>query len=77
MQSLRIVIIFSDSIPRGIRIHEFNSLVQKGYAKMKSFPGATSKELLHYMDPTLKDGIYNTAIIDVGVNDLLNKNTNK
>ena len=72
------VIIFSDSIPRGIRIHEFNSLVQKGYAKMKSFPGATSKELLHYMDPTLKDGIYNTAIIDVGVNDLLNnKNTNK
>ena len=79
VQSLRIVIIFSDSIPRGIRIHEFiNSLVKKGYAKMKSFPGATSKELLHYMDPTLKDGIYNTAIIDVGVNDLLNnKNTNK
>ena len=79
MQSLRIVIIFSDSIPRGIRIHEFiNSLVKKGYAKMKSFPGATSKELLHYMDPTLKDGIYNTAIMHVGVNDLLNnKNTNK
>ena len=45
---------------------------------MKSFPGATSKELLHYMDPTLKDGIYNTAIIHVGVNDLLNnKNANK
>ena len=76
MQSLRKVIIFGDSIPRGIRIHEFNSLVKKGYAKMKSFPGATSKELLHYVDPTLKDGIYNTAIIHVGVNDLLNnKNT--
>ena len=45
---------------------------------MKSFPGATSKELLHYVDPTLKDGIYNTAIIHVGVNDLLNnKSTNK
>ena len=30
------------------------------------------------MDPTLKDGIYNAAIIHVGVNDLLNnKNTNK
>ena len=78
VQSLRIVIIFSDSIPRGIRIHEFNSLVKKGYAKMKSFPGATSKELLHYVDPTLKDGIYNTAIIHVGVNDLLNnKSINK
>ena len=45
---------------------------------MKSFPGVTSKELLHYVDPTLKDGIYNTAIIHVAVNDLLNnKNTNK
>ena len=45
---------------------------------MKSFLGVTSKELLHYVDPTLKDGIYNTAIIHVGVNDLLNnKNTNK
>ena len=78
VQSLRKVIIFGDSIPRGIRIHEFNSLVKKGYAKMKSFLGVTSKELLHYVDPTLKDGIYNTAIIHVGVNDLLNnKSTNK
>ena len=78
MQSLRKVIIFGDSILWGIRIHEFNSLVKKGYAKMKSFPGATSKELLHYVDPTLKDGINNTAIKHVGVNDLLNnKNSNK
>ena len=78
MESLKKVIIFGDSIPRGIRIHVFNSLVKKGYAKMKSFPGATSKELLHYVDATVKDRIYNTAIIYVGVNDLLNnKNTNK
>ena len=33
---------------------------------MKSFPGATSKELLHYVDPTLKNGTYCTAIIHVG-----------
>ena len=78
VQSLRKVIIFGDSIPRGIRMHELTSLIKKGYGKMKSFPGVTSKELLHYVDPTLKDGIYNTAIIHVGVNDLLNnKNTNK
>ena len=62
----------------GIRIYEFSSLVKKGYPKMKFFPGATSKELLHCVDPTLKDGIYNTAIKHVGVNNLLNnKNTNK
>ena len=54
---LRKVIIFGDNIPRGIRIHEFNSLVKKDYAKRKSFPGMTSKDLLHYVDPTLKDGI--------------------
>ena len=48
---------------------------------MKSFPGATSK-VLHYVDPTFKDGICNTTIIHVAVNDLVNdllnnKNTNK
>ena len=34
VHSLRKVIIFGDSIPRGIRIHEFNSLVKKGYANL-------------------------------------------
>ena len=72
MQSLRKVIIFGDSIPQGIRIHEFNSLVRKSYAKMKPFPEATSKKLLHYVDPTLKDWICMTAIIHVEVHDLLN-----
>ena len=43
---------------------------------MKSFPGATSK-VLHYVDPTFKDGICNTTIIHVGVNDLLNNKNNK
>ena len=61
VQSLRKRTIFCESIPRGIRVHEFNSLIKKGYVKMKSFPGAASKELLHYIDPTLKDGVYNTA----------------
>ena len=61
VQSLRKVIFFGNSIPQGIRIHEFDSLVKKGYAKMKYFPGATSKELLPYVDPTLKDGIYDTT----------------
>ena len=72
MQSLRKVIIYGDSIPQGIRIHEFNSLVRKSYAKMKPFPEATSKKLLHYVDPTLKDWICITAIIHVEVHDLLN-----
>ena len=76
VQSIRKVISFGDSIPRGTRIHQFNWLVKKNYAKMKSFPGVTSNKLLHYMDPTLKDRVYNTAVIHVWVKDLLNnKNT--
>ena len=36
---------------------------------MKSFPGATSKELLHYFEPTLKDQSADTAVIHVGIKD--------
>ena len=40
------IVIFSDSIPRDIRLREFNYWLHKGYAQLKSFPGGTSKELL-------------------------------
>ena len=40
---------------------------------MKSLPKATSKELLHYIQPTLKDGSFDSAVIRVGVNDLSKK----
>ena len=33
------IVIFGDSIPRGIRLHEFNYWLHKGYAQLKSFPG--------------------------------------
>ena len=44
---------------------------------MKYFPGATSKELLHDEDPTSKDAIYSTAVIHVGVCNLLNNNASR
>ena len=31
----------------------------------------TSKELLHYIEPTLKDGFFDTTVINVSVNLLL------
>ena len=47
-----------------------------GYARFKIFPGANSKELLHYIVPTLENGFYNTAVVHVRVNnDLLQKNS--
>ena len=32
------------------------------------------KELFHYLDTTLKYGLYDAAILHVGINDLLNSN---
>ena len=66
------IAIFGDSIPRGIRLHELNYWLHKGYAKLKSFPGGTSKELLHYAEPTLKSKKFDAPLLHDSVNDLLN-----
>ena len=41
---------------------------------MKSFPGATIKQLHHYSLPTLQDEKPKVVIIHVGINDLLSNN---
>ena len=67
------IIIFGDSIFRGIRFREFNNEIKNGYAKFKTFPGADSREILHYVNPTLESGNYDSAVLHFGVNDLLQK----
>ena len=52
-----------DSIIRGIRVRNFNQQVKNGYAKFKTFPGCNSKEMLHYIEPTLAPDFYDTAIV--------------
>ena len=67
------IVIFGDSIPHGIRLHEFNHWLHKGHVQLKSFPGGTFKELLYYVEPTLKSKQFDAALIlHVGVNELLN-----
>ena len=66
------IVLFGDSIPRGIRLHEFNYWLHKDHAQSKSFPGGTSKELLYYVEPTLKSKKFDTTLLHVGVNELLN-----
>ena len=61
-----------DSIIQGIRVRDFNQQVRNGYVKFKSFPRCNSKEMLHYIEPTLETVFYDSAILHVGVNDLLN-----
>ena len=60
------IVIFSDSIPRGIRLRKFNYWLHEGYAQLKSFPGGTSNE------PTLQNKKFDDTLLHVGVNDLLN-----
>ena len=66
------IVTFSDDIPRGIRLREFNYWLHRGYAQLKSFSGGTSKELLYYVKPTLKNKKFDPTVLYVGVNDLLN-----
>ena len=49
------MVIFNDSILRGIRLREFNYWLYKGYAQLKSFPGGTSKKLPFYVEPLLRN----------------------
>ena len=69
------VIVFGDSIIPGIRVRDFNQQVKNVYAKFKSFPGCNSKEMLHYIESTLETGFYDSVLLHVGVNDLLNDKT--
>ena len=70
----RDILIFTDSIPKVIRIRELSSFIKNGKTKMVSFPGATSKEILHYLDVHLGNSSADAVILHVGVNDLLEDN---
>ena len=48
-------IIFGDSIPKGIRHREFNQMLENVSAQFKIFLVCNSKELYHYLDPTLEN----------------------
>ena len=41
-------------------------------ARSKYFPGATSKDLLHYVDTTLQDNSFEVAVIHIRINNIVN-----
>ena len=45
--------------------------MRSGRARFKHFLGASSKELLHCIDPTLEEQNFEAAIIHLGINDIL------
>ena len=71
------VIIFGGSMFRGICVREFNNEIKNGYAKFKTFLRSGSREILHYVNPTLESGNYDSAVLHFGVNDLLHKALSK
>ena len=67
--------IFSDSIPKGIQIKQMNQQIKNGNACIHSFPGATSHQLIHYLDGNL-DKYTDTVAIHIGIIDILNSASN-
>ena len=55
-----------------LRMGEFNQLLQEGKAYLKSFPGAKAKQFNYHATAVLAQHQYDSAIIHVGINDLLN-----
>ena len=55
-----------------LRMGEFNQFLQEGKAYLKPFPGAKAKQLNHHATAVLAQHQYDSAIIHVGINDLLN-----
>ena len=52
-----------------------NQQIKNGNARIHSFPGATSHQLLHYLDVNL-DKYTDTVVIHIGINDILNSASN-
>ena len=64
----RYVLILTDSVPKGSLIRELNTFIKNGKTKMVSFPGATSKKILHYLDVHLTNSSADAVILHAGVN---------
>ena len=61
----------------GISVREFNNEIKNGYAKLKTFPCSGSREILHYVNPILESGNYDTAVLHFRVNELTQKALSK
>ena len=51
---------------------EFNKSLQEGKAYLKHFPRAKAKQLNHHATAVLAQHYYDSTMIHVGINDLLN-----
>ena len=52
-------------------MRNFNREIDIGHARIKTSPGASSREFSHYGTPTLEDGNLDVVILNFDVNNLL------
>ena len=68
------VVIFGNSLVNYNRKTKYNinRSLNNGSARFKYFPGGTFQDLLHYVDTTLQDNLFEVAVIHIGINDFVN-----
>ena len=72
------VVIFSDSMVKGLTMKQINSHIHGGKAFLKGFSGKKADQLNHDVKPSLEGYKYNAGVIHVGINDILrNKGENE
>ena len=52
--------------------YNLNRSLNNGRTRFKNFPGEASKDLLHYVDTTLQDNLFQVAVIRIAINDIVN-----
>ena len=67
---IRKVVVISDSMTRHIKPHLLHPWTPNHTTQFSYFPGATTKSLHHYIEPTLKQQPHDDVIIHVGTNDI-------
>ena len=70
-KKLNNILILTDSRLKALHMGEFSQFFQKGKAYLKRFPGAKTKQLNHHVTTVLAQHQYDSAIIHLGINDLL------
>lgn len=66
------IFVVGDSHIKRMKRLDFNKKLNSGKAFFKTFSGANTKQLSHYIIPTLVDDKPDSIIIHVGTNDILN-----
>ena len=66
-----IILILTDSMLKTLRMGDFNQFLQEGKDYLEPSPRAKAKQLNHYATAVLARHQYDTAIIHVGINNLV------